>query len=149
MQNSWANASYKVNLISDIGDIKLTYKNSNVNIKRQPPLFSETHYFNTCNCSLWLKIHKMTSAHVSKLFIANRHLHGRFTVVKSLLPGMQKENETELSSRVTRQCVFYRHKVLQWLWHLAASNGQMPRVKKIMDPVVVAETSLTIQHELH
>jgi len=56
---------------------------------------------------------------------------------------MQQEDQSQLSGRVARQRLFYRHKVLQRLGHFAAGNGQVTRVKKIAHPVVVAETSLT------
>ena len=57
---------------------------------------------------------------------------------------MQKEDKTQLSGRVARQRIFYRHKVLQRLRHFAASNRQVTRVKKITDPVIVAKISLTM-----
>jgi len=45
---------------------------------------------------------------------------------------------------VARQRFFDCHKVLERLGHLAASDGQVARVKEVTDPVIIAETRLTI-----
>jgi len=44
---------------------------------------------------------------------------------------------------VASQRIFYRHKVFQRLGHFATSNGQVARVKKVTNPIIVAETRLT------
>ena len=85
-----------------------------------------------------------TQTHIHDFLVAECNLHGGIAVVQRVLPRVQQEHKTQLPGRVARQRFFYRHKVLQRLWHLAASDGQMARVKKITDPVVIAETRLTI-----
>jgi len=70
--------------------------------------------------TLWIKQRQQNndgyvkkSAHIDKLLIADSQLHGSIAVIQSIFPGMQQEDQTQLSGRVARQRIFDRYEVLQ------------------------------------
>lgn len=82
------------------------------------------------------------TTYIQVLIKLSGKFHCASTVIKSILPRVQEERNSELPSSVHSQGVSNGNEVFQALRHFAASNCQVARVQEVANPAIVVVVSL-------
>ena len=82
------------------------------------------------------------STHREVFLILQGNLHGFLPVVQRVFPGVEQEQQADLSCWVARQGILDGDEVLQRLGHLATFNGQVASVQEVAHPMVILVVGL-------
>ena len=79
----------------------------------------------------------LSAAHIERLLCVHSNLHGVLRIVQCGSPGVEQERQSQLCRGVLLESFPDGDKVLQRLRHLAALDGEVPRMEKECDPLVI------------